>query len=116
MLVVDDDPAMARAMSRILSVEFHVVVALSGAEALASMRKDPAFDAIVTDVRMPDIDGPALFAAICAQWPSLAARVLFASGGELPDSLIGLEARVITKPFAVDALRESVRRMVRSPR
>ncbi len=64
LLLVDDEPAVARASERILrSGGFRVSVASGGREALAKANATP-FDAIVSDLSMPDVDGRALLRAV----------------------------------------------------
>ena len=56
-LVVDDDPGMLRAVSRILARrQHHVVCVDSGAAALAQA-KSSSFDLAIVDVRLPEMNG-----------------------------------------------------------
>jgi CheY-like chemotaxis protein len=60
-LVVDDNPSMAKTLGDILDVKgFEVHSASSGAEALAILRNQRV-DILLTDVRMPDMNGVALY-------------------------------------------------------
>jgi len=60
-LVVDDDPSMASTLADILDVKGYIVhSAFSGTEALQVLRDHPV-DVMLTDVRMPDMNGVALF-------------------------------------------------------
>ena len=82
-LVVDDEAEIADLMRAVLEgVGFDVATAESGAVAL-EMLAEARFDAIVSDVRMPDIDGAALWRAVRDQYPLLARRTLFVSGDTL---------------------------------
>jgi two-component system NtrC family sensor kinase len=82
-LVVDDEPEIADLIRAVLEgAGFDVVTAESGAVAL-EMLAEARFDVIVSDVRMPDLDGAALWRAVRERWPSLARRVLFVSGDTL---------------------------------
>ncbi len=58
-LVVDDDAAVRKLIVRILEAFGYedVVVAENGAEALAAAMHDPTFDLVITDIRMPVMDG-----------------------------------------------------------
>src|SRR5450755_263653 len=63
-LVVDDEPAVARTTERLLGRKgYRVTVAHGGQEAIALARAN-GFDAIVSDLDMPDVDGRALLRAI----------------------------------------------------
>lgn len=109
-LVVDDEPEIADMMRSIIERAGHEVAsAESGAVALELL--DAArFDAIITDLRMPDMDGAALWRAVRERHPQLAARMLFVTGDTLsPDAstfLSAQRARVLDKPFAAKDLRE----------
>ena len=57
-LVVDDDPAIRRSLERALSFEGHTVTCVeNGAAAISEAIKPEAYDAMVLDLGLPDIDG-----------------------------------------------------------
>src|SRR5690349_8794909 len=87
-LVVDDEPAVARSSERLLTRNgFHVTVAHSGREAIEKMRSF-SFDAVLSDLRMPDIDGRALLRSIRAG--NLDVPFVFLTGS--PDAESAIEA------------------------
>lgn len=111
-LVVDDEADVREALADILTASGHrVIVAASGREALELMAK-ARYDVILTDVRMPDMDGRTLFREIERRWPDRAAQVIFISGDTLTSSLRLFAEQtgrpVIEKPF----LPHEVRRVV----
>jgi two-component system NtrC family sensor kinase len=111
-LIVDDEPEIRETLSEILTGAQHsVAVAGSGREALARMATD-TFDVILTDIRMPELDGRALYEQIRERWPATAARVVFITGDTLASSLrefvVASGRPVIEKPF----LPADVRRIV----
>ncbi len=77
-LVVDDDQRVAQVISRRLCAH-DVTVAIGGLDAL-EMLETQEFDAVLSDVMMPDLDGPSLFAELSERWPSLQARFAFVTG------------------------------------
>jgi CheY-like chemotaxis protein len=83
----------------------------SGREALERMGRE-RFDVILTDIRMPDIDGRALYREIETRWPDRAAQVVFVTGDTLTSTLRTFAEEtgrpVIEKPF----LPAEVRRVV----
>ncbi len=82
-LVVDDEPEVADLVRAMLeSSGYEVSTAESGAVALEMLR-EAHFDAIVSDLRMPDIDGAALWREVRARQPVLARRMLFVTGDTL---------------------------------
>ena len=78
-LLIDDEDMLRRCTARTLA-DFEVVSASSGAEALAILAKDSDFDAVLSDVMMPRMSGPELFARCYHDYPRLAQRFVFASG------------------------------------
>lgn len=111
-LVVDDEPGVRETLSEILTDAGHRVVAVaSGREALERMGRE-RFDVILTDIRMPDIDGRALYREIELRWPDRAAQVVFVTGDTLTSTLRAFAEEtgrpVIEKPF----LPAEVRRVV----
>jgi two-component system NtrC family sensor kinase len=91
--------------------DHEVTTAASGREALARIAAE-RYDVVVTDIRMPDIDGRALFQQIRERWPRLASRVVFVTGDTLTPALRQFVANsgrpTIEKPF----LPGDVRRIV----
>jgi len=113
-LVVDDELAVARATERILSRRgYQVSIATGGREAVEKARL-ASFDAIVSDLAMPDIDGRALLRAIRAS--DLDVPFVFMTGS--PDLASAIEAieygafRYLVKPVSGDDLVDVVNRAV----
>jgi PAS domain S-box-containing protein len=105
-LIVDDEPAIRAALSLYLEREGHTVDAVaSGREALEHARSR-RYDAILLDLRMPDMSGDVLFAELQASDPEHAARVVFATGDvDGPGARTFLERAgrpYICKPFALE--------------
>jgi CheY-like chemotaxis protein len=78
-LLIDDEEVVRRCTARLLS-DFEVVSAHGAEEALKVLEIDSDFDAILSDVMMPGMTGPALYAACYVRFPHLARRFVFASG------------------------------------
>jgi two-component system NtrC family sensor kinase len=115
-LVVDDEREIRETLAQILAGEQHrVVTAVSGREALERMATDH-FDVILTDVRMPDLDGRALYQEIERRWPRLAGRVVFVTGDTLSVALQDFVStsgrRVIEKPFLPSDVRRVIAEMI----
>ncbi len=79
-LVVDDEPIVARALKRMLR-NHDVTIALDGEHALTALRASAEFDVIVCDLMMPGLSGVDLMAKVCELWPELEQRFLFVTGG-----------------------------------
>lgn len=111
-LVVDDEEEIRETLADILASASHrVVTAASGREALDRLAAQ-RYDVIFADMRMPDLDGRALYREIERRWPRQAARVVFVTGDMLTSTLRDFVAAsgrpLIEKPF----LPSDVRRVV----
>ena len=113
-LVIDDDPFVSQWLADALTADGHeVVVAEHGLEALERIR-ETRFDLILSDLRMPELDGMGLYRELERQSPATARRVIFLTGnGEDPayrTFLTGLEGRILAKPLDLDELSRLIRR------
>src|ERR1700687_2062225 len=90
---------------------FRVNCARNGAEALAAVRNQQ-FDAVVSDIYMPDVDGLQLVKALRLRWPSLPIILMTAQGSvELAVRAVEEGATdFIAKPFEVRAVAALLRR------
>jgi two-component system, NtrC family, sensor kinase len=80
MLIVDDDPLVVSALSRMLPSSYDAVFAFSGGEAMQLLREDDDFDVIISDLIMPGQSGMELHAWLERARPFLAGRVIFITG------------------------------------
>lgn len=115
-LVVDDEAEVAELLRDMLESAGHdVAIAESGAVGL-ELLAEARFDAIVSDLRMPDMDGPAFWQAVAARDPALARRMLFVTGDTLSPDARGFLARSgcasLDKPFARADLLARVRTLL----
>jgi two-component system response regulator MprA len=115
LLVVDDDPALARTLRRALGVEgYDVECAADGAEALQRLSGD-RFDAVVLDVSMPRVDG----LVVCRRMRERRDRtpvLMLTARDAVGDRVSGLDAGAddyLVKPFALDELNARVRALLR---
>ena len=120
-LVVDDEePILCFLGDALRSWDNTVTVARSGREALTQVRSCAPFDAIVLDLRMPDMDGRQFYRELETEAPELAARVVFATGdivgatGAAGVPLVPGGRPVLHKPFDLRALGEVLARVVAS--
>jgi CheY-like chemotaxis protein len=111
-LVIDDERDLAELIAEMLTREgFAAEVATSGEEALAELRRC-SYDLVLSDVRMPGLDGPALLCRLQSEWPALAEQVIFVTGDTLGlgagSALDGLGRPVIEKPISPDEMRRVI--------
>jgi two-component system NtrC family sensor kinase len=113
-LIVDDEAEIRETLAEILASARHRVVTVgSGREALERMESEH-YDVILTDMRMPDLDGRALYEEVERRWPARTGRIVFVTGDTLASTLRDFVSEsgrpVIEKPF----LPSEVRRVVES--
>lgn len=111
-LLVDDDPDLLRLMAiRLEAAGYEVLTAASGQLALAQLAAErPRL--VITDMRMPGMDGNALFDAVKATHPMLPVIILTAHG-TIPDAIAATNRGVfgyLTKPYDARVLLEQVAR------
>lgn len=108
-LVVDDEALVARALQRMLARHgAEVVVAHDGAEGLARVREGQ-FDAVVSDVRMPTMDGPTMLRALRDAADPTPFVFLTGYNDATDAALIALGAdTVLGKPVLTDQLVDAV--------
>ena len=110
LLLVDDDPDLLKLISlRLTSAGYRVRTAASGEAALATMAVTrPAL--VITDLRMPGMDGLQLFETIHRQHPTMPVIILTAHG-TIPDAVSATQRGVfgfLTKPFDSQDLLQKV--------
>jgi signal transduction histidine kinase/ActR/RegA family two-component response regulator len=115
-LVIDDERDLAEVLVEELEHDGHrVEVASNGADALSRLERQ-AFDLVLSDTKMPQIDGLELYREIERRYPALRRRIIFVTGDVLdPDKQRFLEetrAPFLAKPFDLGDLRRLVRQMV----
>jgi len=111
-LVIDDEPDVAELISDILAIDGHAIeMAKSGRVALSILERD-SFDVILSDIRMPDVDGPELFAILTNSGSDMAARIAFITGDTLSKDVESFLASCgrpyIEKPITPNDVRELV--------
>jgi CheY-like chemotaxis protein len=118
-LVIDDEPDIAELIAEMLTRQgFAAEVATSGEEALAELRRG-SYDLVLSDVRMPDLDGPALLRRLQRDWPALATRLIFVTGDTLGlgagSVLDKLGRPVIEKPISPEDIRRVIHATLAEP-
>jgi DNA-binding NtrC family response regulator len=112
LLVVDDEPSIAKYMGLVLMREgYHVLTAFNAEEGWEIFqRATPQVRAVVSDIAMPG-DWNGLELARRVREASPATPVLLVSGYDPPPS-VDLANGLLSKPFTADSLRGAIRRMV----
>ncbi|MCK6572053.1 PAS domain S-box protein [Myxococcota bacterium] len=84
-LVIDDEPIIGRAVARTLGNRYAVTPVTSARDALERLDRGERWDAILCDVMMPEMDGPAFFEALERSHPDLVPRLSFMTGEAFGD-------------------------------
>lgn len=110
-LCVDDDPNVTGLLARLLGGKFEVVAANSGAVALGHITSEKPFAVVVSDFRMPDIDGVTLLGHI-REVAADTVRILLTGNGDLETAMAAVNRgqvfRFLEKPCTPDLLRGAV--------
>jgi len=113
-LVVDDESEVADLLREILELAGHEVdVADSGESALRRLA-GARFDLVLSDMRMPGMNGAMLYEALCRQYPELATRFAIITGDMLSENAGFLQRTGIphlSKPFEPRQITELVARL-----
>jgi DNA-binding NtrC family response regulator len=112
-LVVDDEPKLGKLVSEALALDGHTVTQAGGGRvALAELQKE-AFEIVVADLRMPDVDGLGVLQAARARTPP--AEVILMTAHATAESAVAAmkagAADYLIKPFAMEELRLRVQRL-----
>jgi two-component system cell cycle response regulator CpdR len=112
-LIAEDEEGIRSLVARALAQDGHAVTTVSdGAEALDVLaREQGAFELLLTDIRMPIMDGIALALAAARDHPKVAILLMtgYADQRERASGLEALIHDVITKPFSLATIRTAVR-------
>ena len=111
-LIAEDEEPLRALCARALAMDGHeVMTASDGGEALDVIsRADGGFDLLLTDIRMPIMDGIALALAAARDHPALTILLMtgYADQRERAHGLDAIIHDVISKPFSVATLRGAV--------
>ncbi|HUJ44858.1 MAG TPA: response regulator [Opitutaceae bacterium] len=119
-LVIDDEELICQVIARSLRLHGHqVVTACGGEEGLDHFQKQH-FDLVITDVRMPGLNGPAVIHEVRALRPETRVIIM---GGDGSVAAFGIDAfaqrvgadRVLHKPFGTQELNAMVTQLLATP-
>jgi two-component system, cell cycle sensor histidine kinase and response regulator CckA len=108
-LVVDDEPVIRSLVAEVLQGEGHSVFsASSGTQALSLFHSHDEIDLLISDVAMPEMDGPALARTLRAERPSLPVLLM---SGSCENAQVNSRFEFLSKPFSIIELLTRVRRL-----
>ena len=114
LFVVDDEPDIAKTLADLLRLDHHRVdVAPNGRAALEKLRAE-RYDLVLSDLKMPELDGPGLYETLARDHPHLLRRVVFLTGDALSSEITAFLERAgapyLYKPFTLEELRRVIQR------
>jgi signal transduction histidine kinase/CheY-like chemotaxis protein len=112
-LVVDDDPAVAALLAQMLGADGHRVDTAWDARAALDRLGERAYDVVVSDLRMPQLDGPSFFREAARRFPGRCPPFVFVTGDILGAETLAFLAQThapcLHKPFGPEDLRRAMR-------
>lgn len=116
LLLVDDEPNVIEGIMRRLRREYEIFCANDGAQALRVLEQQGEMHVIVTDMRMPVMNGAALLAQVAKIYPDMV-RVLLTGQADLASAISAVNDgqifRFLVKPCPSDVLREQLKAAMR---
>src|SRR5476649_2616802 len=106
LLLVEDEAPLRQAIAEQLADRGYLVVQAESGEAALAQLADFAFDIIVTDLRLPGIDGSAVIEAAVGRYPHIVAIVV-TGYGTVKDAVEAIKRGAwdfVSKPFQIDEL------------
>lgn len=115
-LVVEDEPLIASLLTDMLTADGHTVDAVgTGTAALEKLAAAP-YDLIVSDLRMPELDGPGLYREIKSRHEAMLPRMVFVTGSALDPAneqfLEETKVPWLAKPFTIAELHNLTQRVL----
>jgi PAS domain S-box-containing protein len=115
-LIVDDEPSIANALAHLLRRDGHTVDTAANGQIALTKLPTQAYDLILCDLRMPELDGPGLYQALQQHHPHLLRRVIFLTGDTLSEEartfLEQTEVPRLSKPFRAAEVRQLVQQVL----
>jgi two-component system NtrC family sensor kinase len=114
-LLVDDDPLVLRATSRVLRRAYEVTAVSAASHALDLLSAGARFDAVVCDVVMPEQNGWEFYRRVRHVQPEFASRIIFVSGGgpvSLMERIEALPNLLLKKPVSAPVLMDAIERAI----
>jgi DNA-binding response OmpR family regulator len=112
LLIVEDDESVRTLAARALERDGHTVtVATDGAQGLDLIRQaGGGYDLVVSDIRMPEMDGIEMATAAAGQFPTMRIMLMtgYADQRERAEELNGIILDVVQKPFTLAEIRARV--------
>jgi two-component system, NtrC family, sensor kinase len=118
-LIIDDEPLLARAIAGTIEPQHETVTTPSARNALDRIRAGERYDVILCDLMMPEMTGMDLYESLGEIAPEQQRRMVFLTGGAFTERgrtfLEQVHARLLVKPFDAGTLLSLVAEVVAAP-
>ena len=116
-LVADDDPSVRKLFGNMFAADYDCHVVASGEEALARLQSDDGFRLIITDIRMPGMNGIELVRLVRGRHAHVPVIIMSAAGeSEVTVEAFRAGARdYVIKPFDVEEMGKAILRALEGP-
>lgn len=114
-LIVDDEPDVLASLADILELQGHSVCAVGSASVVLDKLQTESFDCILSDIRMPDMDGEQLFSQIKNAYPDMVPKIAFVTGTDLSENtrsfLEACDRPYLGKPFVPEDVGDLIQKL-----
>ncbi len=110
-LVVDDEQGIRESLNILLTSDGHEVVLVENGQLALEYLKNATVDVVLTDIRMPEINGLTLLKTIRNEWKNQIPVIILTAYGAIPSAVDAVKegaADFITKPFDIERLKTAV--------
>jgi CheY-like chemotaxis protein len=115
-LILDDEPSILALLAELLDLlGYSCATCQSPADALRTLRSE-SFDVVLSDFRMPQMNGEQFYAAAISARPELKEKIIFLTGDTLSDDtqifLKRTGARHLNKPFDLESVQQTISEVI----
>jgi len=116
-MVVDDEPVVRSTLAKVLTRMGHTVDAIADArKAIEKLDSGAAYDLILSDVRMPGMNGIELYSRILEKAPAMKNKIIFITGDvmgvDIKTFLSNNNLPYLAKPFDIELLKEKTNMII----
>jgi two-component system, cell cycle sensor histidine kinase and response regulator CckA len=108
LLVAEDEPRLRLLLATILRTDYEITFVEDGVEALTALESENSFDLLITDIKMPNMDGMELIRHVKQRYPHLPIVVVSAYRERLEEALTNGANAGVGKPFSAPQLLQVV--------
>jgi two-component system NtrC family sensor kinase len=116
-LIIDDEPAITKTLTRLLQRNGHeITTAANGYEGLSALQRTRDYDVIFCDMRMAELDGPGFYDKLERHYPHLTSRIVFLTGDVMAPETLTFFDQVkrprLVKPFKAAEVRRLIQELL----